>query len=82
MVYVPAGVLAVLKISQLDEEGIADRGYRLYYNAGQNRADAFARVGRQGLGGVALAAAAAAAAAAACAAIILYDGSILQSART
>jgi len=40
-----AAALGTARVSGLDADGIEDRAYRLYYNEGQNRTDAFARVG-------------------------------------
>ncbi|KXZ44118.1 hypothetical protein GPECTOR_73g639 [Gonium pectorale] len=39
------GTLGVLKCTQIDQEGFEDRAYRLHYNQGQNRTDAFSAAG-------------------------------------
>ena len=42
---VALGAASAAKIASLDEEGIADRVYRLHYSAGQNRTDRLANAG-------------------------------------
>ncbi len=42
---VALGAASAAKIATLDEEGIADRVYRLHYHAGQNRTDRLANAG-------------------------------------
>lgn len=37
-------LLGVLRLSQVDEEGMVDRAYRLHYNESQRRTDTFAAV--------------------------------------
>jgi hypothetical protein len=39
-----AALLGVAKLSQVDQEGMVDRAYRLRCNDSQNRTDAFAAV--------------------------------------
>jgi hypothetical protein len=37
-------VAGAVRVSSIDQDGLADRAYRLHYNQGQNRTDVFAQV--------------------------------------